>query len=510
MNESQSFVSFAPYFDILHRHRVSLVYTLAVGLLLTTLAVVVLPNVYISSTLVTIEPQEVPAQFVSGGVSSHIQDRLKILGEKVLSRTRLGYIIKTLNLYPQRRRNHPITEPLVNYMRSKIDLQVTKEDEHTGSGSFVLSFEDTDPRVAQKAAAMIAAGFIDEDRRDRTRQARATTAFLEDRLAIAQQKLEAKASEIKEFKDQYQGSLPQDLQVNLQTLSSLQGRLQSANEAEVALDERRAQVSREMADARSLTLTSASGGSAPVSPEARLAAMEAELTELRARYSEEYPDVINLEAQIVALKRRLKQGGAGKQDDLTAFDAGFRREGDQIAIEQQRVVTEIDNVKRDIAVYRERIAETPAHQQQFDSLNRDYSVLNGEYHSLLNKRLAAQASQSLEERGEGEHFRVVDPANLPLSPERPDKIAIAIGGTILSLLAAVGVAFGFFFSDTSFKEPEELLRALEVPVAVTIPQLDELGDTPAGRVTRMRAALGSVLAFTMGAGAIWLYASMRQ
>jgi polysaccharide biosynthesis transport protein len=92
-DEQLSSISLAPYFDILYRHRLSFICTLTVGLLLTVLAVILLPNVYLSTTLVTIEPQEVPAQYVSAGVTNHIQDRLKILSEKVLSRTQLERII---------------------------------------------------------------------------------------------------------------------------------------------------------------------------------------------------------------------------------------------------------------------------------------------------------------------------------------------------------------------------------------------------------------------------------
>ena len=509
MSEQLSSISLAPYFDILHRHRLSLFCTLGVGLILTALAVVLLPNVYVSTTLVTIEPQEVPAQYVSAGVTNHIQDRLKILGEKVLSRTQLERIIKQFNLYPERRAKHAAMELVVNSMRNRVDLEVTKEDERAGGGSFELSFEYTDPVIAQQVTAELADGFIAEDRRGRDQQAAATTAFLEDRLANARTKLDAKAGEIKNFKDRYQGSLPQDLQVNLQTLGSLQSRLQSANEAQLALDERRAQLGREIADARSVTITSPTGGSASISPEARLAAMEAQLTELRARYSDKYPDVISLQASIAALKQRLQEGGTDKQDDLSQFDAGFRRESDQIAIEQQRVVAEIAGVKRDIAVYQQRIANTPAHQQEYDSLNRDYSVLNADYHSLLNKRLAAQAAQSLEERGEGEHFRVIDPADLPRSAERPDKIAVAIGGVALSLMAALGLALGLFLIDTSFKQPDELARELDLPVAVTIPQLDELGGHWAWRAALLRAAVGSGLTLIIGASAIWIYAANR-
>jgi succinoglycan biosynthesis transport protein ExoP len=503
-------LSLGAYIDVLFRHRLAFVCTLLVGIVLTLLAVIVLPNVYVSSTLVTIEPQEVPAQYVSGSTTGHIQDRLKILSEKALSRTRLETIVNRFNLYPRRRANQMGLAQLTTYMRNDVSLVVTKEDDHVSGGSFELSFEYGDPVIAQQITAQLANGFIEEDRRDRMRQAATTTAFLDDRLAAAREKLEEKGKEIRDFKDRYQGSLPQDLQVNLQTLSSLQGRLQSANEAEVAIDERRAQLDRDLADTRNTTVSSGGGRTTAISPEARLASMEAELVELRSRYSDRYPDVVDLQAQIAALKDRLKQKPNDDTDDaLTQFDAGFRTARDQIAVEQGRLNSEIENVKGQIALYQRRISETPAHQQEYNRLNRDYTVMNTEYHSLLNKRLAAQSSQSLEERNEGEHFRVVDQANLPRSPERPDKIAVAIGGVSISLLAAFGIAFALFFTDTSFKNVDEVMEGCGLRVAVTIPQLARPTHRYRFNDAILRAAVLSSLALLIGASAIWLAASIR-
>ena len=508
MNETS--YSIAPYIDILHRHRLAFLSTLGVGLVLTLLAVLLLPNVYVSSTLVTIEPQQVPAQYVSGATTGHIQDRLKILSEKALSRTRLVAIINQHKLYQRRAATKMAMAQLVSYMRGHVSLVVTKEDDHASGGSFELSFEYDDPAIAQAVTAELADGFIQEDRSDRMQQAAATTAFLDERLADAQTKIEGKGREIRDFKDRYQGSLPQDLQVNLQTLSSLQGRLQSANEAEVAMDERRAQLDREFADSRSATVTSGAGHTTALSPQARLASMEAELIELRSRYSDKYPDVIDLQAQIAALKARLKQAGSDDKDDaLTQYDTSFRTARDQIAIEQGRLNAEITNVKQQIALYQQRISETPAHQQEYDRLNRDYTVLNSEYHSLLNKKLAAQSSQSLEERNEGERFRVIDQANLPRSPERPDKTVVAVGGLGFSLAAALGLVFALYFTDTSFKDTDEVLSECGLRVAVTIPQMEGLAEQHQLSVSIVRAAAFSSIAIVIGASVIWLSASAR-
>src|SRR5271163_4351602 len=60
-----------------------------------------LPNVYRAETVVMVDPQQVPEKFVAATVSSSISDRLSTIKEQVLSPTRLGRLIETMNLYPE-------------------------------------------------------------------------------------------------------------------------------------------------------------------------------------------------------------------------------------------------------------------------------------------------------------------------------------------------------------------------------------------------------------------------
>src|SRR5204862_5802601 len=109
--------------------------------------------------------------------------------------------------------------------------------------------------------------------------------------------------------------------------------------------------------------------------------------------------------------------------------------------------------RRKIADYHQRVAATPAHEQQFAALTRDYNVLDADYQKLKNKKLEAQISQNLEQRQEGERFQVLDPANLPVAPEAPNRKALALGGVIFSLGLAGALPFALFFTDSTFKDP---------------------------------------------------------
>jgi succinoglycan biosynthesis transport protein ExoP len=511
--EQTDHFSLAPYFDILYRHRLSSICALAVGLALTMLAVVLLPSVYRSTTLVIIQPQEVPSAYVSAPVTSHIRDRLQALSQIALSRTRLEQLITQYGLYGALRNRGASMDQIVEYMRRHIHIDIPEDRSNSPdaqTASFTLSFEYSDAATAQRVTARLADLFIDEDLRQRASQATATTAFLDEQLAKALTSLNAKERAIEQFKDRYQGSLPQDLDINLKMLGDLQNQLQTDTEAFAALQERRSQLERDLARAHEddVTIVSASGQRSSASPEAALSAKETELAELRAQYSDKHPDVVQVKAEIVALKALIKRhrGGGDKVDLMSPEEVEFSKEMDNADVEQRRLETEIPNLKQEIADYQQRITQTPAHEQQYAALTRDREVLDADYQNLKNKKLEAQISQNLEQRQEGERFQVLDPANLPLAPEAPDRKAVAMGGIVFTLGLAGGLPFALFFTDSSFKDPDELRRELGVAVAATIPELAEIEGTLPHRRALYQSLAISFACFCLGVGALLLYA----
>src|SRR5437763_12163605 len=143
MDQTDHF-SLAPYFDIIYRHRLSSICALAVGTALTVLAVIFIPSVYESTTLVMIQPQEVPSEYVSAPVTGHIRDRLQALSQIALSRTRLEQIITQFGLYPSRRRRGVPMDATVEYMRRHIHIDIPEDRNNSPelrTASFQLAFE---------------------------------------------------------------------------------------------------------------------------------------------------------------------------------------------------------------------------------------------------------------------------------------------------------------------------------------------------------------------------------
>jgi succinoglycan biosynthesis transport protein ExoP len=498
MNERQ-IISLRPYVDVLYRHRVSFLCALAVGLSLTAYALVMLPQGYRSSALLLEEPPEVAPSYIAAPAATDVRDRVEFVTQVALSRRRLARIIRAFNLYPRQRAAHEPIDELADRMRRRIAVDPVVDPQRPGEppDAFEVSFEYPVAALAQAVTARLSAMFVNEDRSRRIAAAAVADRFLRDQVAGARASLEAKSSEIKTFKKRYAGALPEEMASNLQQLERLQEQLDLTVEALA-----RAQV---------------------VSPQTRLGEMEGRLITLRARYSDAYPDVVALRDEIDALKRSraapVRHPNRSPSDGARVLGDSSRALDGDSALDSARTMDTARatgagglQARRaallgQIASARERIAETPEHEQQLAALERDYGVLADNYARLMRRRLQARATMLLAQRDEGARLRVADPANLPLRPARPNSIAILVLGAIVSLAGAIALPFGIFFTDTSFKDPDELAREHGSPVLIAIPELKEI----AGRRERLRNGLGAgaaaFAALSIGAAALWMYAA---
>jgi len=156
---------------------------------------------------------------------------------------------------------------------------------------------------------------------------------------------------------------------------------------------------------------------------------------------------------------------------------------------------------------REQIAETPTREQELAVMNREYDVLTKDYEQLLHKQLDAQVSARLEHSPESAHLKILEPAELPLLPVRPNHFAILLFGLVFSTAAALGLPFALFFTDTSFKDPDELGSEYGLPVLVAIPEVEEFAGGGEFRSAQLRALTASCLALTVALAAVWVYAT---
>jgi uncharacterized protein involved in exopolysaccharide biosynthesis len=131
--------------QIVRRRKLSII---LLTITLTTLAVVyalMLPNIYLSDTVILVEPQQ-SIQNISGkpSISTALsRDSLATISQQLLSRNHLEQIINQYNLY-----NLMPMEQRVRNMRNDIQLDIVRPDQTGNVSGFKVSYQHQEPKTA--------------------------------------------------------------------------------------------------------------------------------------------------------------------------------------------------------------------------------------------------------------------------------------------------------------------------------------------------------------------------
>ncbi len=447
----------------------------------------VLPRIYRASSLILVQEQSVPQEFVKATVTVDVGQRLRAISQQVMSRTRLEKVAQDLNLYPELRATQPL-EVAIDAMRKKINIQIGDSRGGPGSSAFTIGFTDADPRLAARVVNALASFFIEENLKLREAQARGTTAFLETELASLKKQLEAQEEKLKQYKQGHMGELPGQLEANISSLNRMQGELAAVQQSINSTKDRKIVLQRQMAEAEQVQMPVAgmqnyeAFSNTPMAM--RLARLQAQLDELGSKYTDRHPDVIRLKseverAKVMAKKEaddQAKQAGIGSGQAAgtplsprARLISQLRTELESLQLEIRRLESKENELTMSIKSYQARVDDTPKREQELLSLTRDYEITRSNYQSLLNRQVEAKMAENLEKRQQGEQFIVLDPAippRIPLSPDLRKLFLFCLG---LGIMGGAGLAFALEYMDGSFRSSESLAQSIGLPVLASLP-----------------------------------------
>jgi polysaccharide chain length determinant protein (PEP-CTERM system associated) len=434
----------------------------------------VLPPVYRASTLVMVERQKVPADYVKATVTTDIDERLKTIEQQITNRDNLERVIKEMNLYPAERRRKPI-EKLVDQMREQ-DLAVQRQGD-----VFRIYYKSPNPKQAADVANRIAELFILQNLQLRENQAQGTSSFLETELASTKAKLETQEARIAAFKQHYMGELPEQRDTNLQGVGQLQAKLEINMDALDKAETRKIFLQRQIVELQQqpAAVPVLPGVKASPSAPSRLDQLRTELLDLRSRYTDKHPDVIRTKAEIARLEA-LQSGAPSDDGDAAAaapaapakprVDPILRAQVDAVDMEIKGLQGERQRILDDITRYQARLENVPRVEQELISLSRDYENIKKSYDELLSKRIEARLAENLEKSRQGEQFTILERAVPPPDPYAPNPLLFLAGGFMLGALLGLGAAVLREQTDSTYGDAESLQQAFPgVPVLATIP-----------------------------------------
>jgi polysaccharide chain length determinant protein (PEP-CTERM system associated) len=472
-----------------------------------------LPDVYRSTAIVIVEHDEVKESFVKTTVASELETRIRTLSQETLSRARLAPLIERFGLYPSMR-GRASEDAIVEQMRKDITIDF-KEVAPAGGGrgatiSFGLTYQGRDPRLVAAVANTLAASYVQQNTRSVERQTSNTTKFLKAQLDEMKKRHDEQERRVREFKMRHSGDLPEQMAPNLATLERLNTRLYMNRDNQQRVQERRETLLRGIADAGRPGLAPGTFDSAVT----RLARLRAELAELRARYSERYPEVVRVKEEIAQLEKGgdVRPAGKGKAEQPSE-DPVARTIKDSLSSidnEMRILKAEEQRLQESIAAYQTRVDVAPHRDQEFRELSRDYEATKEMYTSLLNRYEEAQMAENMTQVRQGEQFRVLDPAAPSRVPTAPNRTQLLLIGSFLCLALTAGMVVLAEQRDTSFHTVDDLRGFTSVPVLISIPKIVTRTDVLRRRARVSLGALALTLAMALLVAGTWSFTHKNE
>jgi len=442
----------------------------------------VLPKSYRSTTLILVESQKIPEDYVKGVVMGTVHDRLNTIQQMLLSRTLLDRVIEMSKPYGESQGAD--RDAAIERMRKAITI-TTSRDVMLRDQTFSISFVHENPAMAMKVTSTLASLLIQENLSTREQLVETASQILTSELDRAKEELEAREKAVSEFKRMHMGELPQQMEANLRALDRIQVEVLTQTEALSNLNTRLAMIEKAIKEYETTGTTSTE---LPASSRKgdrrfpRLKELERNLATLSAIYKQNYPDVVQLKEEIAKLKTQpqaendelvdvmpMQEGKSGGAKPVDPYLRELTRQRNELKIEIASNKDRQSRLAAQIKEYEGRVERTPAREQKLMSLVRDYENMQKNYQSLLEKKLSARIAENLERRQKGEQFRIIDPANLPGYPEKPNKMRIMLAGLALGCGLGMGTAVGIEWLKRGFRDPEEAETLLGLPVLATIP-----------------------------------------
>jgi protein tyrosine kinase modulator len=448
-------------------------------------AVALIPDAYESSAKVYIDTDTLMRPLLRGiVVSTDTQQEISIM-------------LRTLLTAPSMERVIRVTSPRANnYSDAKMQDAIAQMAQNVSlkalgtKNLYEIGFTDPNPAYAQSVAQTLLSVMVDSNVGDQRRESDDARTFLDTQIASYERKIQEADRRKADFRAAHLNVF-----MGNSDIDDARGAIVKAQQDMDEVSARRNSLAAQLAatpktlDVNGPAPIQIGGAGTVENKRQQLGMARAKLDELRAHYTDDYPDVVIQKQLVARLKAQLADNTNPNEDPTLQSVANPA---------YLMLRTKLADEEVNLAVARNRLAEAQkrlddagknageaiAVRRQYDNLDRDYQALKKNYEALVERREAANISQAAGDQQSSMVFRVVDPPTLPNRPAAPDRILFNLIVLLVGAGAGVGAAVALGQVSGRFLTMDQLSHAFALPVlgAVTIAR------TAADMVRARRAA----------------------
>lgn len=439
-----------------------------------------LPPQYMSQTLVLIEQQKVPENYVKPVINEDLNGRLASMREQILSRSRIEPIITRFDLFGG---NKHTMDDRVDMTRKAIGINpIPYNASSRGMPGFFITFKAQDARTAQQVCGEITSLFVSENLNAREQSALGTTDFLKQQLEDSKRNLDGQDARMAVFETKYLGRLPSQGPANSNTLQALTAQLDVATQTISRLQQNETFTETLIAQQPpGSTSIDPVTGTSESALQAQLKDAIKQEQDMETLYTPDHPDILAMKRRIAHLRAEIARETSAPAKAGTTVNSSDSPQLLQLKTQLRAIKMSIASAKQDqarieakVRTYESKIESSPMVEEEYKQITRDHETALQFYNSLLAKMNESSMATALEHRQQGEQFRVMDAPNLPEEPYFPNRRMFAGGGLAFGLFLGLLVAALLEYRDTSVRNERDIWAFTKLPTLAVISYINDL------------------------------------
>jgi len=465
--------------------------------------VATMPDQYEASARVFVDTQSVLNPLLRGlTVETDDSRRIRMMTSVLFSRENMEKLARMTDLDLRAKTPHEMDQ-LASDLKSRVGLGAA------GDNIYRINFEDAKPELAKRVVQSMLTMFVESNLGDSRQDQDAAEHFLQREIKSYEQRLDEADRRLKDFKARHMDVLSQKggyyerLTDARQQLAAAQEQLELATKRRDELSTQLKQVGEE--GYGQWVDQSAQDIASPT--EDRIKDLQNQLDNLLLKYTDRHPDVIAIRETIARLRVKAKKERgeylAAQKADTASDGQTSTANANNPVYQQMRLV--LSQAQADIAAQQAKVAALK--KQVIDlghaideglkvdakakQLNRDYGILQSNYHTLMARLEQARLTRQVDTSVDTVRFRVLDPPKVPQKPSGPNRILLSSTVFGVALLAGLGIAFVLSQLRPVFEDRRQLNEALGIPVLGSVNMLWTDTEKKKRRVTNLAFAGGT-------------------
>ncbi len=478
------------YWKIFWRKKYYLLIPIILSLAISTLGVRKLTPVFESFTVISLEDRNILSSTMERYLSP-VEERSRtrnrqfraMIETRLKSKKFLKMIIQDLGLHRSGRVrsrfesiNYPDINMSVEERVTRHFISVLEEKISVSSpmpGIFKISVFDSDPTTAYMLAKKVSNKYIQVSQQAQLQGLRQAGAFSDEQLAIYKEKLQASEKELARIKRELDTTEQERNPVNATNIhfAEAQQKMMAAEIDKIEIELKR--VREHLNDVFGMIPASekVTSNEKISNMEEQLIAMGEEnlLTSLRngeqpgsdnQRLSSRWNSLRNEISSVI--KREYSEFS---RDLLPLITEYFYH---RFRLDYSRSINNKINVY--ISQYKKNMERRPVLMREYNRLSHEVETNRAIYQAFLESKTSTQISEAVQNTNLGIRINIVENAEKPLVPVRPNKLKIILLAVMFGGVCGVGAILVSEYMDDSFKTIDEVQRTMKLPVLGTVPK----------------------------------------